>query len=314
MKRSVSMSHKSLWACLNLAILGFSAALWVFPIGESIAQEPEAIATCARPEKVRGELVQGGLLLMQGEPGIKVVVTASHRAKETPIPVAQDGSFLLPFHRDEAREVSLSVKKAGCSPVGLSFTIEPQAYQIQRIDGLPPKKVDLPPEIRAKRAAELRRIGAARRAFSTDGGWRELLSWPIENARVSSVYGSQRILNGKPRSPHSGVDLAAPTGTKIKSPADGVVRLAATDFYLEGGIVIIDHGYYLNSTMIHLSEILVEEGQQIKQGDVIGAVGATGRATGPHLHWSLAIGRLRVDPMLVLGPYPLAKETNALSP
>ena len=127
------------------------------------------------------------------------------------------------------------------------------------------------------------------------------------SGRISGVFGSQRILNGEPKTPHSGMDIAAPTGTPIRAPAPGIVRLAESDMYFEGGLVLLDHGHWLESAFLHMSRIDVEPGQRVEKGDIIGAVGATGRVTGPHLHWSLKWAGRLVDPQLTLDPMAAAK-------
>ena len=125
--------------------------------------------------------------------------------------------------------------------------------------------------------------------------------WPAKG-RISGVYGSQRILNGEPRRPHYGVDVAAPVGTLVHAPADGLVTLANEDMFFSGGTLILDHGHALSSSFLHLSAILVKEGQRVRQGDPIAKIGATGRATGPHLDWRMNLGRDRLDPQLLVGP------------
>ncbi len=144
---------------------------------------------------------------------------------------------------------------------------------------------------------------AARETLADRKDYAEGFGWPL-TGRISGVYGSQRILNGEPRQPHYGVDVARPTGTVVTAPAPGVVTLVEADLYYSGGTLIIDHGRGLSSTFIHLSEILVEPGQQVETGDAIAKVGATGRATGPHLDWRMNLGPVRLDPALLAGPMP----------
>jgi murein DD-endopeptidase MepM/ murein hydrolase activator NlpD len=127
--------------------------------------------------------------------------------------------------------------------------------------------------------------------------------WPVV-APISGVYGSQRILNGEPRQPHFGVDMAAPEGTPVAAPAGGIVRLAEPDLNFTGGTVIIDHGHGLSSTLMHLASVLVAVGQRVEQGDIVGTVGATGRATGPHLDWRMNLYDARIDPQLLVSPMP----------
>ena len=127
--------------------------------------------------------------------------------------------------------------------------------------------------------------------------------WPIKG-RISGVYGSQRILNGEPRRPHFGIDIAAPTGTKVGAPADGVVTMVHPDMFFSGGTMIVDHGHGLSSAFLHLSRILVEKGDRVVQGQTIAEVGSTGRSTGPHLDWRINLFDRRLDPSLLVGPMP----------
>jgi murein DD-endopeptidase MepM/ murein hydrolase activator NlpD len=179
--------------------------------------------------------------------------------------------------------------------------IAKREYDIQRIDNLPkrkvtPEKMDL---VRIRKESALVKKARNRDDPRTDylSGWQ----WPVKG-RISGVYGSQRILNGKPRRPHFGVDVAAPTGTLVRSPADGIVTLAHPDMFFSGGTLILDHGQHLSSSFLHLSKILVKEGDRIKQGDPIAHVGATGRVTGPHLDWRMNFHKFQIDPQLLVPP------------
>jgi murein DD-endopeptidase MepM/ murein hydrolase activator NlpD len=178
-------------------------------------------------------------------------------------------------------------------------------YDIQRIDGLPQRKVVPKPEDLARIRADSAAVGRARRRDDarTDflSGW----IWPVEG-RISGVYGSQRVLNGEPRRPHFGVDIAAPAGTPIVAPADGVVSLLHPDMFYSGVTLLIDHGHGLSTAYLHMKRALVEEGQRVSRGEVIGEVGASGRATGPHLHWGMNLFKTRLDPAVLVGPMPEA--------
>ena len=182
--------------------------------------------------------------------------------------------------------------------------VEPRAYDIQRIDGLPPRKVTpRSKEDLARIEADVRMVRQARAIDDprTDflGGFR----WPT-TGRISGVYGSQRILNGEPRRPHFGIDIAAPTGTKVVAPADGVVTLVHPDMFFSGGTMIVDHGHGLSSAFLHLSRILVKQGERVVLGQPIAEVGSTGRSTGPHLDWRINLFDRRLDPSLLVGPMP----------
>ena len=164
-----------------------------------------------------------------------------------------------------------------------------------------PRPVNPPPHIAERIAREQKRVEAARLRDDARQDYRFGFVWPLRG-RISGVYGSQRILNGTPKNPHYGVDVAAATGTPIAAPAGGVVTFADPDLYLTGGTVILDHGHGLSSVFVHLSRLDVEVGDRIEQGDVLGRVGATGRASGPHLHWGMNWFDVRIDPQLIVGP------------
>jgi murein DD-endopeptidase MepM/ murein hydrolase activator NlpD len=176
-------------------------------------------------------------------------------------------------------------------------------YAIERVDGLPPQTVTPDPEALERIRQEAAMVASARARRDLQAEYASGFAWPAAG-RISGVYGSQRILNGAPRRPHYGVDVAAATGTPVVAPADAVVRLAEPDLYFSGGTLIMDHGHGLTSTFIHLSRLLVEEGQTVRQGEVVAEVGATGRATGPHLDWRMNLFETRLDPQLVTAPMP----------
>lgn len=243
-----------------------------------------------------GEPVQGGLIFGQVPPGTEV------RLDLQQILVSEDGRFVIGFGRDETgtRELSLHYPDDNKTIIK-TLQVVPREYDIDRVDGLPPRTVTPDPEA-AERIREERILvssAKARRDNRTDyaGGF----DWPARG-RVSGVYGSQRILNGEPRNPHYGLDVAAPTGTLVTAPAPGIVTLTHPDMYFSGGTIILDHGQGLSSSFLHLSEILVEAGQRVDTGDPIGRIGATGRATGPHLDWRMSWLDRRVDPQRLLPP------------
>ena len=173
-------------------------------------------------------------------------------------------------------------------------------WRIEQVKANPTGGAATSAEFQARRGPELARINAARATRNSSGGWRQDFIRPVAG-RTSGLFGAQRIYNGTPGSYHSGMDIAAATGTPFVAPADGVVTLAAADaFTLEGHLLMIDHGMGLNSAFLHCSELLVREGDVVKQGQVIGRVGATGRASGPHLHWGMKWNAARIDPKLLI--------------
>lgn len=212
------------------------------------------------------------------------------------IPHAPDRRFLIAFDRDAAAQATLSATLDDGTTLLLPLAIAPRAWSIQRLDRL--ARVPVPDaDFAARRPAELARIAEARARENEIDGWRQAFIWPA-TGRISGVFGSQRIYRGEPGAYHSGVDIARPTGTPVVAPADAIVVLAAaTPFTLEGRLLILDHGHGLSSAFLHLSRIDVAEGQRVRRGDPVGAIGATGRATGPHLHWSMVWRGRRIDPV-----------------
>jgi murein DD-endopeptidase MepM/ murein hydrolase activator NlpD len=248
-------------------------------------------------------LPSGFVLDRAAEQGNVVIITAPPGAvalmlDEQNVPLDKDGKALIAFGREAPPEASIAALMPDGSQRRETIGVSQRRYDIQRVDGLPPRTVQLSPEDQLRRKGEVERIGAARRQVAAISGWRGTFIWPA-TGRISGVYGSQRIRNGVPGSPHNGVDVAAPTGAAVVAPADGLVRLAAPDMLLEGGLIILDHGGGLFSDFLHLSRIDVTEGQVVKAGDRLGAVGGTGRATGPHLHWGMKWRDARLDPVKV---------------
>lgn len=245
-----------------------------------------------------GELTQGGWARGRVPAG-----TSALTLDGKPVPIAPDGSFFLAFDRDAGTSATLNARLANGSSAVRTLSVSPRAWRIEHIPigprpGAPPSDA-----FRIRREAELAQINAARAIDSGSQGWRQRFVWPAKG-RLSGLFGSQRIYNGTPGSYHSGTDIATgASGTPFVAPADGVVILAAASpFTLEGNLLMIDHGMGLNSAFLHCSQILVKQGEAVKQGQVIGRIGMTGRATGPHLHWSIKWRDARLDPILFTGP------------
>lgn len=231
---------------------------------------------------------QGGVVRGKTAPGTEVTLDGR------PVPVAPDGLFLLGFGREAPATAQLRI--GGRQQ---TLTVQRRDWQIQRIDGLPQGKVTPDPEAQARIAAENAQMAELRRHVTPTAHFTAAFLRPAEG-RISGVFGSQRILNGEPRAAHSGLDIAAPTGADVQSAADGTVVLAHPDLYFTGQTVMIDHGLGLQTVYAHLSRTDVQAGQWVTAGQVIGAVGATGRATGPHLHWGVSWLDVRLDPQAVL--------------
>ncbi|MDH3450956.1 MAG: M23 family metallopeptidase, partial [Gammaproteobacteria bacterium] len=244
-----------------------------------------------------GEAVAGGLLIGTTESDAQVFIDGNR------VRVSPQGSFLVGFHREEPEPVIVKVVYSDGREARRRFEVRQREYRVQRIDGLPPRQVS-PTEEDLKRIR--REYALARRARARDDARTDFLVdfvWPTIGP-ISGVYGSQRVLNGKPRRPHYGVDVAVPTGTPVHAPAPGLVTLAHPDMYFSGGTLILDHGHGLSSSFLHLSKLLVSVGQRVKQGDIIAEVGATGRVTGAHLDWRMNLKKKRLDPALLVGPMP----------
>ena len=247
--------------------------------------------------ELEGNFVQGGLVLGRAPPGSKVKFAGA------PVRVTDDGRFVIGFGRDEGAQVDLEVRYPDGQSERRPIIVKRRKYDIQRIDGLPPKKVTPPPEVMARIRKETRLVTDARARDSARTDFLAGFRWPAPG-RISGVYGSQRILNGEPRRPHFGVDIAAPVGTPVRAPAPGVVTLAEPDLYFSGGTIVVDHGHGLSSSFLHLSAVAVGVGDLVTTDTVIGAIGATGRATGPHLDWRINLKQRRLDPQLLMDGLP----------
>jgi len=252
-----------------------------------------AAAAAAFPDQVS----QGALVRAIVNPHAKVRV-AGHTLR-----VGPRGEIVFGVGRDEQGPVTIDITERDGQRERVAIPVTPRDWPIERIEGVPPKTVEPPPEIAERIKREQARVVAARERDDAREDYAQAFAWPVDG-RVSGRFGNQRIyvVDGKdvPKSPHSGMDIAVPQGTPVKAPAAGVVTFADPDLYLTGGTVLIDHGHGVSSNFLHLSRIDVKVGQRIAQGDVIGAAGMTGRATGPHVHWGMNWFDVRVDPLLLL--------------
>lgn len=242
-----------------------------------------------------GHFIQGGLVIGRTEPGATVWRDG------TAIQVSAGGHFLIGFGRDAAPSTRIEVRYADDRREARTLRVIRRKYQVQRIDGLPRRTVTPGPRDMQRIRREKALISAARRVQSAEPLFLSGFAWPVKG-RISGVYGSQRILNGKPRRPHFGLDLAAREGTPVRAPADGVVGFAHPGMFFNGKTIILDHGLGLTSAYLHLSAVLVRQGQRVAKGELIAEVGATGRATGAHLHWGLRLGDTELDPALLVPP------------
>jgi len=255
-----------------------------------ISGTPAFAAAKSLPENAQ----QGQLIAATTTPGSTVLVG------EREVRVGADGRYVFGIERDAPEQLTITIRHADGKSERHRIAVVQRDYKIERVDGLPQHTVTPDPELAKRIAEEQARVADARKR---DDDRNDYLSGFVRPAqgRISGVYGSQRIDNGVAKSPHYGLDIAVPTGTPVKAPAAGVVTFAATSLVLTGGTVLIDHGHGLTSSFLHLSRIDVNVGDRVSQGDVFAAAGATGRASGPHVHWGFNWFDVRLDPALLPG-------------
>lgn len=236
---------------------------------------------------------QGSMVIGKVPPG-SVVHYAGRQLRVTAY-----GSVGFGVGRDEKGPLLVEIRRPDGQEVDTEILVSARDWPIENVNGVPPKTVNPPPKIAERIRREQASVSAVRERDDDRTDFTESFTRPVEG-RISGRFGNQRVYNGKPGSAHSGMDIAAPKGTPVKAPASGVVSFADADLYLTGGTVVIDHGFGFSSNFLHLSRLDVKVGDLVKQGQVIGAVGATGRASGPHLHWGMNWFAVRIDPQLVL--------------
>lgn len=251
----------------------------------------------AQSVELSSKAIQGGLIFGKTRPGNQIFLD------DTELMVSPAGRFVIGFGRDETGERLLRVKGGPDGEELLTLTVSPREYTIEKVDGLPPRTVTPDPESARRIAEEAAMVTSARSRRDPRTDYATGFAWPA-SGRISGVYGSQRVLNGEPRRPHFGLDIAAPRGSPVYAPAAGIVTLSHPDMYFSGGTLILDHGQGLSSTFLHLSKILVEAGTTVQQGDLIAEIGSTGRASGPHLDWRMNWLDRRVDPQLLVEGAP----------
>ena len=268
------------------------AGLWLCTVGA----HAETVINGAM--LLRGGAVEGGLMIARTAPDNRVTLD------DAAIPVAPDGLFIVGFHRDSDSPVTIGITKNDGTSQLTVLTPQQRSYQIQRIDGLQKNMVTPPENVIARIKSDQAAVAVARQTPAAAGDFWRGIDWPV-TGRISGVFGSQRILNGQPRQPHYGIDIAVPKGTPVRAPASGLVTLVK-DLYFSGWTVIINHGLGLNSTFLHLDSTAISVGDAVQRGSIIGTVGSTGRSTGPHLDWRLDWQGRRIDASLAAGPMPAA--------
>ena len=295
-----------IFACAGCSAAGDGDTVAASQRGNQIATATPPPIIPAKPaiptERVRtdfflnGTIEQGGLVVGRVPTG-----ASSVRYNGEPLPVTADGYFLIGFDRDAAPIAQLTAMGGDGREIVKTLTIMPGNWRLEHVNTPYRGSASSNADFQQRRAGELAQINAARRMAVESDGWRQNFIWPVKG-RLSGYFGSQRVYQGKPGSYHSGTDIAVPTGTPFVAPADGVVILAAeTPFTLEGRLLMVDHGNGLNSAFLHCSRLDVKAGDVVRQGQQLGLVGATGRASGPHLHWAAKWHAARVDTRKLAG-------------
>ena len=240
-----------------------------------------------------GNFKQGSFILGKTDPSSKVFID------DRKVRVSNDGYFAFGLDRDRKTNVLIKIINKRETKL-IEKKVFKRKYKIQRIDGLPPKQVTPPPEVYERIKKDNILIGKARAIDSNLIFFKDKFIYPIDKYIITGVYGSQRVLNGKPRRPHYGIDFHAPEGTPVKSMMDGVVTLVKNDMYFTGGTIIFDHGHGISTLYMHMKDINVKKGQKVKKGEIVGTLGQSGRATGPHLDIRLNWFEIKLDPMTIL--------------
>ena len=247
-------------------------------------------------EVINGKAIQGGMIILKSAPDS--TLTANGEA----LMLSPQGYAVIGFHRDETAPITIIETIEDGTSADFTFTPAPRQYKEQRIDGLPPAMVT-PPEETLARIRRDREIVSTARSFATSiNAFSSDFIWPVHGT-ITGVYGSYRVLNGEPRAPHYGIDVAAPKGTPVRAPADGIIRMV-DNLYFTGITIILDHGHGLSSTFLHLDKAEVKIGDRVTQNQMLGTVGSSGRSTGPHLDWRINLFERRLDPMLIAGQMP----------
>ena len=241
----------------------------------------------------KGKFEQGSFILGKTNPGAKVLIDNKK------VRVSKTGYFAFGLDRDRKNDVRITIIENEKIKI-IEKKVLKREYKIQRIDGLPPTQVTPPPEVYERIKSDNILIGKARSIDTQYDFFKENFIYPLDKYIITGIYGSQRILNGKPRRPHYGIDFHAPEGTPVKAMMDGVITLAEKDMYFTGGTIIFDHGHGVSTLFMHMKEIKVKVGQKVKQGEIVGTLGQSGRATGPHLDIRLNWFDVKLDPKTIL--------------
>ena len=280
---------------MKLIVAALFAAVCAGWVPLVVAQDVVPAAPVPQEERVvfPASVPQGALVFGKVPPGSQV------RYRERLLRATGYGTVAFGVGRDETGPLKVDVTLPSGRMEPVSIAVTPRDWPVEHVNGVPPKTVNPPPEIAARIQREQALVTAARERDDERTDFALPFQWPVQG-RISGRFGNARVYNGQPGAGHSGMDIAAPDGTPVRAPAGGVVTFASPDLYLTGGTVLLDHGHGVSSNFLHLSRIDVKVGDRIEPGQVIGAVGATGRATGPHLHWGMNWFDTRIDPLLVI--------------
>ncbi|MFC5740695.1 M23 family metallopeptidase [Dyella tabacisoli] len=256
----------------------------------SITDAQAAPAVTVLPHSIS----QGGLVIATVPAGTQIKIG------DKAVHVGRDGTVVFGAGRDEKGPLNVNLAYRDGHHETVRINVTPRDWPVERVNGVPPQTVNPPPEIAARIKREQAEVTAARNRDDEREDFLDGFVWPVQG-RISGRFGNQRIYNGDPKAPHSGMDIAVPEGTPVKAPAAGIITFAKPSLYLTGGTVLLDHGFGLSSNFLHLSRLDVKLGQRVQQGQVIGLAGMTGRATGPHVHWGFNWFGTRLDPLLLPG-------------
>lgn len=276
-----------------LAAAALASLLAACASGRVTAPSPDSARIVFPATASQGQLVFGKV------PAGSEIQVDGRRLRTTPY-----GTAVFGVGRDRIDPVDVTVRRPDGSEARFAIGIAPRDWPVERVEGVPPETVNPPADVAERMAREQAMVSDARLRDDPRVDFAVGFIWPVEG-RISGRFGNQRVYvlpdgTGEPKAPHSGMDIAAAEGTPVRAPAAGVVTFANPDLYLTGGTVLLDHGHGVNSNFLHLSRIDVEVGTRVRQGDIIGAVGSTGRSSGPHLHWGMNWFEVRIDPLLVL--------------
>lgn len=280
---------------LKLAVITLSCTLSFYSSAQTntISQT----ITLDKTTQIYGSLTQGGLIRGKTLPNSRIMLEGNS------VRITPNGEFVFGFGRDEKKAIELTIKLPSGKVLTKTLNVAPRDYKLQKVNGVPQKTVSPPKKALKRIKKETLLVKEARKTYSDATDFLGPFQWPLIGP-ITGVYGSQRIYNGVPKRPHYGLDIAAPVDTLVRAPTNATVTLAHQNMYYSGGTLIMDHGYGVSSTFIHLNEVLVSVGDKIKQGDVVAKVGSKGRSTGPHLDWRINWYGVRLDPALIMPAMP----------